>query len=332
MTSSNERQPKSSRGLWWLALVALLVFALYSAGWFWLAHRIRSEADGTVLALNARGIQAGCANMLVSGYPLRLNVTCDNVAYEDDARNVAAAAGSLNAVASLPFPWLPTAEIRGPLRTSTPGMAPLWIDWDRLDAAAQLSWPLPRKVSLAAEGLSAQTDPADDSDPVQLLSIGNATAELRPNGPDLRYSGRFSDLEVDASAIGGRVLPPLDGGGDATLKNGIGLLAAVPASLRGQAVEIANLELTAGDARVSVSGPISVDADGLIDAALSVRLRNPKAVAEVLAGAIPEKADQIRQGFAAVALLGSQPAIPLKIVKGKASLGFIRLADIAPVR
>jgi len=52
----------------------------------------------------------------------------------------------------------------------------------------------------------------------------------------------------------------------------------------------------------------------------------------VLAGAIPEKADQIRQGFAAVALLGSQPAIPLKIVKGKASLGFIRLADIAPVR
>ncbi len=213
MTSSNERQPKSRRGLWWLGLVALLVFALYSAGWFWLAHRIRSEADGAVLALNARGIQAGCANMLVSGYPLRLNVTCDNVAYEDDARNVAAAAGSLNAVASLPFPWLPTAEIRGPLRTSTPGMAPLWIDWDRLDAAAQLSWPLPRKVSLAAEGLSAQTDPADDSDPVQLLSIGNATAELRPNGPDLHYSGRFSDLEVDASAIGGRVLAR-PGGGD----------------------------------------------------------------------------------------------------------------------
>ncbi|WP_315924673.1 DUF2125 domain-containing protein [Mesorhizobium sp. SP-1A] len=331
MTSSDERQPKPRRSLWWLVLLVLLLFGLYSAGWFWLAERVRNEADNAVLALNTKGIQAACANMQVSGYPLRFNVSCDSMAYEDDAHSVAASAGKLNAVAGLPRPWLSTAEIGGPLRMTAPGMAPLWIDWDRLNAEASLSWPLPRGVTLDAEGLSGQTDPADDSDPVQLFSVGNATAELRPQGQDLDYAGRFSDLEIDPQAIGGRTVPPLNGSGAATLKNGVVLLAAVPKTLRGQAAQIANLELSSGEARVSVSGPVSVGADGLIDADLTIALQNPKAVAEVLAGAIPEKADQIRQGFAALALLGNKPTMPLRIVKGKASLGFIRLGDIKPV-
>ena len=36
--------------------------------------------------------------------------------------------------------------------------------------------------------------------------------------------GSFADLEIDADAIGGRVLPALDGSGDATLKNGVALI------------------------------------------------------------------------------------------------------------
>lgn len=332
MTSSDERQPKSRRGLFWLVAFVVVLFALYSAGWFYLADRVRAEADKAVATLNKSGIEAGCANLQVSGYPLSFTVSCDNLAYEDDARNIAASAGSFNAVAQIIQPLSPVADLRGPLRTSVPGMVPLWIDWDNLQAKVNLSWPLPRRIALQAEGLSGQTDPTDDTDPVELFSAGRAAGQLQPNGQDVDYAGSFTDLEIDADAIGGRVLPALDASGDATLKNGVALIGTQVKSLRGQSLEIRNLDLSSGTARVTVSGPLSVDTEGLVDADLMIRIKDPKAVASILAGAIPEQKDAIEQGFAALAMLGKEPSMPLKVIKGKASLGFIPLGKIKPVQ
>lgn len=331
MTSSDERQPGNRRRLFWLAAFIVVLFAIYSGGWFYLADRVRSEADKAVATLNKSGVEAGCANLQVSGYPLSFAVSCDNLAYEDDAKNIAASAGSFNAVAQIIQPLSPVADLRGPLRTSVPGMVPLWIDWDNLQANVKLSWPLPRRISLQAEGLSGQTDPADDTDPVQLFSAGKAAGQLQPNGQDLDYLGSFGDLEIDPDAIGGRVLPALDASGDATLKNGVALIGTQVKSLRGQTIEIRNLDLSSGTARITVSGPLSVDAEGLIDADLMIRLKDPKAVAAILGAAIPEQKSQIEQGFAALAMLGNEPSMPLKVVKGKASLGFIPLGKIKPV-
>ncbi|RVD21752.1 DUF2125 domain-containing protein [Mesorhizobium sp. M4B.F.Ca.ET.017.02.2.1] len=331
MTSTDERPPNFRRRLFWLAAFIAVLFALYSAGWFYLADRVRTEADKAVASLNVNGIEAGCANLTVSGYPLSFAISCDTLAYEDDARNVAASTGSFNAVAEITQPLSPVADLRGPLRTSMPGMTPLWIDWDKLRADAKLSWPLPRHVALKAEGLSGQTDPADNSDPVELFYAGKAAGQLQPNGLDIGYVGSFNDLEIDADAIGGRVLPPLDGSGEATLKNGVALIRTQPKSLRGQSVDIAKLDLSSGEARITVSGPLSVDAEGLIDAELTIKLRDPKAVAAILGGAIPERKSEIEQGFAGLAMLGNEPSMPLRIVKGKASLGFIPLGKIKAV-
>ena len=45
MTSSDERQPSNRRRLFWLAAFIVVLFALYSGGWFYLADRVKSEAD-----------------------------------------------------------------------------------------------------------------------------------------------------------------------------------------------------------------------------------------------------------------------------------------------
>ncbi|RUW58311.1 DUF2125 domain-containing protein [Mesorhizobium sp. M7A.F.Ca.US.008.03.1.1] len=331
MTSSDERQPNKRRRLVWLAAFVVGLFALYSGGWFYLADRVRSEAGKAVATLNKNGVEAGCANLQVSGYPLSFTVSCDNLAYEDDAKNIAASAGSFNAVAQIIQPLSPVANLRGPLRTAIPDMVPLWIDWDNLQANFKLWWPLPQRISLEAEGLSGQTDPADDTDPVQLFSAGKASGQLQPNGEDIDYLGSFGDLEIDPDAIGGRVLPALDASGDVTLKNGVALIGTQVRSLRGQAIEIRNLDLSSGTARITVSGPLSVDAEGLVNADLMIRLKDPKAVAAILGAAIPEQKSQIEQGFSALAVLGNEPSMPLKVVRGKASLGFIPLGKIKPV-
>ncbi|MER9264799.1 DUF2125 domain-containing protein [Mesorhizobium sp. M0208] len=332
MTSSDERPPPSQRRrLLWLAAFILVLFGIYSAGWFYLADLVESAADKAVADLDDKGVKADCANLAVSGYPFSFTLSCDSLAYEDDSRNVAASTGKINAATQITRLLSPAAELRGPLRTSVPGMTPLWIDWDDLRADMKLSWPLPRRLSLQAEGLSGQTDPADDTDPVSLFSAGTASGQLRPNGPDIDYAGNFTDLEIDAAAIDGRVLPPLDGSGDVTLKNGVMLIMANPKSLRGLAAEIHELDLSSGTARITVSGPLSVDDGGLINADLTIKLNDPKAVAAILATAIPEQKKEIQTGFAGLALLGNQPSMPLKIVRGKASLGFIPLGKIKPL-
>ncbi len=331
MTSSDKRSPKTRRRLLWLVAFVVVLFAIYSGGWFYLADRLKTRADQAVAELGSKGIAAGCANLTVSGYPLSFTVSCDNIAYEDDVRKVAASTGSFNAAADITAPLSPVADLRGPLRTMAPGMPPLWIDWDQLHANVKVSWPLPKSVSLQAEGLNGQTDPQDDSDPVQLFSAGKAAGEFQPVGQDVKYIGSFGDLEINADAIGGRVLPALDGSGEVTLKSGVAVMAAPPKSVRGQSIDIAKLDLSSGTARITVSGPVSVDAEGLIDANLTIKLKDPKAVAAILGGAIPEHKSEIEQGFAGIAMLGKEPSLPLRIVKGKASLGFIQLGKIKPV-
>ncbi|TIW39575.1 MAG: DUF2125 domain-containing protein, partial [Mesorhizobium sp.] len=111
----------------------------------------------------------------------------------------------------------------------------------------------------------------------------------------------------------------------------VALIKTQTEGLRGQAVDIGKLDLSSGTARITVSGPVSVDADGLIDADLMIKLSDPKAVAAILGKAIPEQKSQIKTGFAGLALLGNEPSMPLKVVKGKASLGFIPLGRIEPV-
>lgn len=318
------------RKVLWPVLAALVVLGLYSAGWFWMASRIRHEVEGTVASLGRNGIEAECANLTVTGYPLRLAVACDGLAYEDDAANVAASSGELNAVTTILSPLSATAALSGPLRTAAPGMEPLWIDWDHLNVYTDRTLWLPGLVRLTAEGLSGQTDP-QEGDPVSLFSAGSAEALLTRNGPDIDYDGDLKDVEIDAGAIGGRVLPAFDARGKMTLKDGTAMAEAGAWSLRGSAIRIGNLELTSGDAAMTLSGPLSFRADGLIDAKLKIRLNNPEAVADVLAGAIPEQEREIRQGFAALALLGSEPTIPLVISKGKVSLGFVPLGRIPAI-
>lgn len=333
MTSSDAPGPtRSRRGVFWLVAFLLVLFGLYSGGWFYLSGKVRDEAAQAIARLNGKGVNADCSNLQVSGYPLSFTVACDGVAYEDDARNVAATSGGLNVSASVTRPLRAVANLEGPLRTSVPGMLPLWLDWDKLHATANLWWPLPSRVTVQSEGLNGQTDPADDTDPVQLFSTARAQAELSPVGQDVAYQGSFADLEIDPGAIGGRTLPPLDGSGQATLKNGVALLKTNAKSLRGQSVDFQQLVLSSGEAKISLSGPVSVDGDGLIDADLAIKLENPKAISAILAAAIPEQAGKIEQGFAALAMLGNEQSMPLRIVKGRASLGFIPLGKIKPMQ
>jgi hypothetical protein len=331
MPSSKVAKPSYARRFLWLALFIVVLFGGYSALWFTLANRLEKQSQALIASLNSEGATAECTNLEVRGYPFRLGLFCDSLDYDDAAKNVSATAGSLRSAAQVYQPQHIVAELDSPLRTSTPGLPPLWLDWDKLRASVRIAEPMPERISVEVEGLSGATDP-DEGDPVSLFSAEAGEAHLRPNGADLDAAVSFTQVEIDPAAVAGKTLPVLDGAGDVTLKDGVRLVVSKTQSLRGQSGTIRNLNLSSGsDTGVALSGTFAVGTDGLLDANLTITVRDPQGVSEALAAAFPAAQKQITTGFAALSMLGNTPSLPLRISKGKAVLGFISLGRIPPL-
>ncbi len=188
---SSEVKPNYGRRFMWLAVFVVILFGGYSAGWYYLADRVTREANAAIASLNRDGVTAECANPVVRGYPFRLGLYCDSLGYADPSRNIVATAGSLSTAGA----GVSAAALRRRTPRSaahgTPGMPPLWLDWDNLRASARLARPLPRLVSVEAEGFPAR--------PIRrrragLFSATRIEGHLRPNGTDLDWAGNFAGL------------------------------------------------------------------------------------------------------------------------------------------
>ena len=315
------------RRILWLGVFVAVVFGLYTAGWFWLASRIESGTQTALDALIDKGIKAECANPKARGYPFRIGLYCDSVAYDQPAENVSVTAGAFRSAGQIYDPMKLVAELDGPAELSIPGAGMVSLDWSVLRASTRLAKPIPERVSL--EGSALKVAPAGGA---QVASAETFEGHMRPNGADLDLAARFGGLMLASEVVDGRSVPPLSGEADLSVTDGVRLLGDGQHGLRGISATVRNLTLRLGDAgSLTVAGPIAVDADGLVDASLQVSLEDPKALAVSLSQVFPEAKKKIDQGLGGLAFLGSKPSLPLNISKGDASLGFIRLGKIPPI-
>jgi hypothetical protein len=203
----------------------------------------------------------------------------------------------------------------------------LELNWTTLHGSVRLASPLPERVSIEGSGLVAGPKAASP-----IVTAKTFEGHMRPNAGDLDVALRFGEVTIDAAALEGRVLPPLTGELDATLDEGVALLQAGIENLRGKSAIVRTLSLSSGEAaKITISGTIAADAAGLIDADLVVAVQDPKALAEAASKAFPEARDQIGNAMVGISMLGDNASMPLKIVRGKASIGFIPLGDIPPL-
>ena len=182
-------------------------------------------------------------------------------------------------------------------------------------ASIRLARPLPERLSVEAEGLSAATDP-EEEEAIQLFSAEKAESHWRPNGADVDWAASVAGLQLDPAAAGGHSLPPVSGSLDMTVTDGV--------------AAIARREQFGPSTGLALSGPFSVDQEGLLDARLKIVLRDPQGLAGQLSGAFPEVRDQIAAAASALATLGAS-GLPVRIDKGRAMLGFIPLGKVPPL-
>lgn len=314
------------RRIVWLGAFIVVVVVVYIAGWFYFASVIETRTALALANLQKHGVSADCRNTTVRGFPFRIGLFCDSVDYADQ-KGVAASAGAFRSAGQIYDPLRLIAELDGPASLAAPGLGDVKVNWSALRASARLAKPLPSRLSLEGGALKAAR-----ADGQPLLAADTFEGHMRPNGADIDLAWSLGGLAIDASLVQGRVLPPIAGTGDITVTDGVRLAQEGAKSPRGLSAMLRSVSVTlGGTGGLTVSGPVSVDADGLVNAELKLELREPAKLAEALVTAFPEQADRIRQGFGGLALLGSQPSLPLRIVKGNASLGFIPLGTLPPL-
>ena len=331
MPSSRNSKPNSNFRFFWLGIFIVLLFGGYSVGWFWFAGKAESEVRKAITSVNRDGVLLECSNPQIKGFPFRIGLFCDQLSYKDAGRRISANAGSFRTASQVYQPMRTILEVDGPLLITAPGLPQLQFNWDLLHASARIAQPLPTRISLETRKLSVQAELVDNV-AKPLFTAEETQTHLRPNGAHIDLSGTFTGLVIDSQAVGGRRLPRLDGSADTTLNNGVSLVANRQPALRGQSGAIRSMTLKlGGTSGVSLNGPWSIAEDGLVDADLKVTIQNPRELSCILSEVIPEQKKQFETAFSGLTLFGDAPTLPLKIVKGKATLGFIPLGMVPAI-
>ena len=327
MTAADEKKPNYGRRILWLGVFVVLLCAGYTAGWFYLADLFENQAKETIARMNRNGVSAACDNPVAHGFPFRLGIYCDRIAFADPAEAVSFSAGSFRSAGQIYDPMRFVAELDSPATIDLPGSGPMNLIWDNMRASVRWAQPLPERISLEGDNVAASL-----ADGTRLGTVGDVQAHVRPNGADLDVATSFEGLVIDPSRVAGRNLPPLSGQTDVTIENGVGLVGSGIETFRGQSGTIHEASLSSGpNTGLTVSGPFSISEDGLIDADLKITIRDPNGLSVVFAAAFPENSDQIIAGVSALSFMGNAPSLPLTIKKGKANISFVKLGKIPPL-
>lgn len=321
-----------SRRFFWLAFAIVAAIALYTAGWFYAADRLVTEAR-TALADFSRGggNRAVCEAPEARGYPFRIGLFCDATYVERGSAGFSMSTEAFRSAAQVYAPRRVVAEADSPARLILPGLVPLDLTWQGMRASARLAWPLPERISLEGTRLTAVADMPNVVGPLAF------TAELlelhvRPNEPDVDIALRLDGFEAGRLLLPNGTLPPLSAVADVSLKDGVAVLREKRGAMRGVSFDVRQLELVSPDgARLTATGTVAIGEDGLVNARLTVGTTDAAALAGIVASAFPEAGDGLRPAISALSALGPNPQLPLTITNGQARLGFINLGAIPPL-
>jgi hypothetical protein len=332
---SRSRAWTRTRTVTGLVLAALFIVALYSAGWLYLADRLRASVTDGIAGLARGDMTARCDDPMTYGYPFSIGMQCGAVGWQRPGSGISLAAGRLRADAPIYDPQSVTATVKGPEHLDLPGLPPLDLSWKTLTTSAELAEPVPEMLALKGSDIRLDLRPGA-ADPVASIEDGSATA--RRDGEALDITARIRRFRSQMPLPDGGRLPDLDGALALHLPRSAGNIDALGGPPRdwllGQSGEIREATLSSLEAGISATGPFDVSDSGLIDARLTITIRNPQQLAAAIALALPAYRDQI-SGLSGI--LGSfggdggSTTVTLDIRQGHVFAGLIPLGSIPAI-
>ncbi|MDK1388475.1 DUF2125 domain-containing protein [Sinorhizobium sp. 8-89] len=312
----------------WLAVGIVLAAGIYSAGWFFAADQIEKRLTTYLSEKRENGLGGECTDMEVRGFPFRIGLFCDKLRLDDNLRGASASFGSLRTASQVYQPGRAVVELDGPAEVRmSPGLT-VSADWTLLHASLNATMSGLERSSIAYDNLTgtARWPLTGDS-----LGFGASHGEmhLRQNGEDLDAALSVEKLDL-RPAQGPSLASPVDVAADVTVVGKAGWMQAGALSehmLRGSSGELRHLTLDAGDGMsAKLSGPFSVNDQGLISGEFSLTIMNIDAWHTSLMKVVPEETDLINNIATMLkALAGgkNEATVKLNVRDGTAFLAFI---------
>ncbi|MEM7068435.1 MAG: DUF2125 domain-containing protein, partial [Pseudomonadota bacterium] len=196
-------------------LLLVIIFVLgagWAAGWFFVANTVEQalETGKTRLASQDKIFQ--CPNQEINGFPFRINLTCAETTYIDNAQGFSFEAGELRSAAQAYQPGKAVVEVDGPAVMVVGSRDTYDLKWDTLRASftAGLSGvetfssvgtkvtvkpANPIQEPFVIENFQAHSRKAEVNDvDMALLSTGIASQNALWPEFDLTLNVRFADV------------------------------------------------------------------------------------------------------------------------------------------
>jgi len=327
---------RNRRGFLFLACGVLIAAIAYTAGWFYLADKLEARAKSDLAGLGAKGISANCENLHISGYPFRIEIVCDSISWQRRNAGISFLAGRISSGSPVYAPRSLTNEITGPAFIGIPGLLPLELRWDKLVTSSELIRPVPSRIFTTAKGLRVGVRTQTTS-ATPLAEIADLQFEANGFDGPMQTLINFDGLKLSEAAIGDTALPALSGSADIAFSDAPALFrprpGAIEERLRGQSGEIrkATLSLPSGGS-LTLSGPFSVDDEGVVSGTFRLSLTDPSALAEAARTIFPDQERNISTVLFALSAMpkdeNGAPTITVNVKRGKATAGFIPLGTL----
>ena len=134
----------ASRKIRRLGIAVVIVVALYSAGWFFVASKFE---DFISTHLGGAGpVDMDCPGLATSGFPFLIGFTCDRTEIGDRTTGNSLTAGALRAAARIYSPGSAVVELDGPANVSLSDGSALTV-WARGAAVRCRAFPSGRRAA-----------------------------------------------------------------------------------------------------------------------------------------------------------------------------------------
>jgi hypothetical protein len=274
-------------GLGWI-LGIVVVLGLAWVGYWYAAHYF---AEKTIARLNAapvNGKKIGCTDVVLEGFPLRLDFRCDRGTYAAAGDRITAELGGVDASAPLYWPGYVEANLTGPFVVNAPDLGvALTTSWSAGTANATAGIGGLQGAGASFVSLKADNTGALPGVPVKSASADIANASIAPAGGG-SYAIKANAKRLALTRADGSALPDIDGDIAVTALNVGGSLGTDPARalltwLRGSpAANVERLRIVMGGAIVAASGNLSVSPEGLLSGSILLRYNSIEALGNLI--------------------------------------------------
>lgn len=333
MTAKPHRSSQNAKRMQKGIFIFLIIVVLYTIGWFYLASvakdRVRNE-------LAQQGDTITCQNLSARGYPFSLYISCKGITYSAPQHLVNFAANTLDIGTSIFSPHRVQARLTSPATLAAGNSGALKAEWKQLHTSARINGHSARNISLKAEDLHIQEIiSGDDTRMASGIDLAGLQFDLNAIEEPLQIKTTFDKLRLTGNTPL-TAIPELDGLIDISSPFSLASFSKYndqDSRLRGKSIQLNQLLLLLPTgANISISGPLSVDEEGLANADLKIRLTNPATIGAVLQAAFPDQGKNINTAVFALASMPKDEAgatiVPVIIKNGKISAGFIPLGRL----